>query len=502
MRLFGCLSLALVACTPPPPFEPFDLSGVFDLSVPRDMANADDMAASPALVPGEWGLFGWFDEANLVVYNRTSKAIALMPIAGGTMTAMGNGDSVSIASGAVFIFTDIDASVGLESLDVWTVAGGRKPLSTASSFTSPTLSNDGQYALYFDAVSVDGKLGSLVTSKLDGTARMTAATGVPTGGTLDTADCSISAWPLGSAFAFAWCTGASSDPDMGAWVVDVTRFHPVTGARLTLQTGMSFIPTMHADAARTHVALIDASGAGIVYDAAGNPTQFASQVWDFRFRPDGQLLFTTTTPTLVRYDVLGKTTTTLQSPSATWTNPLVFGFSPDGNTVMFSQNNALTTLPEWDLYGASTVSTGAIATYSATATASPGGGGRSLFTDDNQWALFSDNVGATVGAAQLNVVPVTGASSAPDGGVASPVAPTVNSAEAAGGSRLVVCGNYDSANDACDIFLVNATTPTAHTPVATHVIAPQVLLSPNKSKVAWAIRARASEDGVYVLTLP
>jgi hypothetical protein len=473
MRVFGIFPLALIACTG---------------AVSNDMAVGDlgaDMTALPtnALLSGPWTLSGWLDDDNIVAHNSSDNTVAVMPVAGNSMTVLGTGDWVAVPPGQVFIYTDIDFAAGLTSIDVWTAAGGRKSLASSSTYFV-ALSADGQAALYFDSVDASNTVGTLVASKIDGTARMTVASNLRTGG-LTGSPCLPQAAALGTAFVYSYC--ANVDADAGIASLNIDRFDFASGAHTTWLTDYA-LDGLSVDAAHSHLFVREGgSYNGTLYDAAGTPTSLGSvQTW--AFREDG-LFFYTTASSLVRYDPNTSTPTTLQTGS--YPGLRLWGFSPDNATVMFSENSA-----DWnkvDVYGASANGPGAITTYLTPASGTPGCFDmRVFFTADSAYALYSDQLDRNGVFTQLNAIPRAG-------GTAAPLAQLVVGIQPIGGSRLLVSQNYDRSTYTFDAAIIDAASPSVQTPIASRVN--QALVSPSKTKVAWGVQGTSS-DGVFARSLP
>ncbi|HEX3346200.1 MAG TPA: hypothetical protein VHS09_16570, partial [Polyangiaceae bacterium] len=383
-----------------------------------------------------------------------------------------------------------DPFTSIAPISAWTSPSGTSVISKSavavdSYYYTYDASKDGKYVAYF-ATSGNG-LATLTVATIDG------KTQTPLVPNIDLTD--QSCFPPAVQFVndtviAQYCTTPVAD-DAGVTPPETATIAAFTSPTFTAVTiGTTFTPSagpVTVDPTGTQALLVDPTSSALTLFplAGGTATVVDTTGVGGLFTASGDILYTTSTGTVVRYAASSATKTTLTSGLAG-----VFDVSPDGNWMQAaSKQNPSTGLT--DLFLASATTPGTATNVVKTETASAAG-----FSADSKYSLFGTNFPMDFGAVTYDLE-----ASKTSGGAPTKVLSAAAGALYTTGSKLVINTNQSKSTGAADIVEVDLSS-TAMPTVLVSQADPNLFMTSTKAVVySWYCNENGMA-GVWTLTAP
>jgi hypothetical protein len=448
--------------------------------------SSGGLSAGPAhVLAAGYAVDGVTDDGKLVVRDKNHQ-VSTVGLGGGTLTPIGPADSDAVWHNVVFLFTNPDAAFQKGTISTWTSSGGLHKLADNMQYQTPWLSSDGQWLVYFDNLSADGKLADMVSARVDGSGRQVLETQIPV------VDCFPWAESLGTAWVLSYCKNFDPMTFMGDG--ELERFDPAANQRTKLLTAQTTQPFATLDKGEQHVFATDSNGEAQLFDSAGHGTPVDSNVATGYFAPDGSVVYLTFLNELKRWQ--GSTSSTLATLSPANGFVLFDELSPDGKTALLSMDFAQQPPYGEDLWAISAVSPSSPRAVLPTTTGAPGSyvnGSFSSFTRDSTRILYLDPQNADF-SGSLHVAPA-------QGGTPTLLGDNVVYALTTHDAQLVYCANQDTAAHDCDLYAADGAKPDKKTKLAAHAGVYRQFLTPDGKHLVYSVKSGADE-GVWVIPTP
>ena len=341
------------------------------------------------------------DDDHVIYENLTTQELYAVATSGGMPSDIGKMTSQGRtvwAHGSTLLYLPIaaDPSTDLAPLSAWTPGGGTSVISKSAvaldsyDYTYDA-SRDGKYVAYF-ATTNDVSV-TLMVSTIDGKTQTVLATGVDFSGTCYPPAVQF----VNDTVVAQYCIAPVATADAGT---------PPETATIAAFTGPSFAPVIlgstfgypqgpvTVDPTGTTALLPSPSGMGIsLYPlAGGNPVTVDAAGTAGLFTSTGDVIYTNSSGSLLRYATATGMATTLSSGLA-----LPLDLSPDGNWLQAASGQSGTT-GLFDLYIVSATTPGPAQRVVNTDSSEPFG-----FTADSQYSLFGSNFPTNFGTGSYNL---------------------------------------------------------------------------------------------------
>jgi hypothetical protein len=441
-------------------------------------------------------VFKMTSDDHIVYEDLTTQEIYAVAAAGGKpsdigkMTSQG-GTIWTHGVSVIFLPSAADPQTSLAPLSMWTPTGGTSVISKSiiavdSYDYTYDGSKDGLWVAYF--ASNHDQPATLTVSTSDGKTQTPLVPGV------DLTD--ESCFPPAVQFVndtliASFCVPPTATADAGT-PAETTTVVAFTAPGFTpVPLGSTFAAPpgpIAVDPTGTVVLLASPSGTGLsLYPiAGGSPVTVDANGVAGLFTATGDVLYTTSTGSLMRY-AAGTSTTSVLVPSGL---AAAFDLSPDGNWVQAASKQSATT-GLTDLFLASATTPGAARSIVSTTTTSAGG-----FTADSNFSLFGTNFPMDFGSVAYDLE-----ASKTAGGAPAKVLSVAGQALATTGSKLVCGTNQSKGTGAVDIVGLDLSTTAAPTTLVTQADPNLFLTSTNKVVYSWYCNENATA-GVWTLTPP
>lgn len=444
--------------------------------------------------------------ADHVIYeNLTTQELYGVAIDGGTPSDIGKMQSQGStvwAHGSTLLYMPVetDPMTGIGPVSSWTPTGGTTVVSTSAVAEDAydytyDVSKDGQWVAHYEAAA-NAESAVLTVSTIDGKTQMPLVTDVDLYDVDEQYMVILCNPPIlqfvNDTLVAQFCKKESNDAGVTADEDLVMAFTAPTFTPVLLGTypvprpDVELTPIVF-DPTGTSALLVDPSGVGLsLYPlAGGTPVVVDPTATAGLFASNGDILYTNSATSLVRYTAADGGTTTLVPSGLT----LPLDLSPDGNWLQIAagQSAGLT-----NLYLASATTPGPVNTVVKSETAGAIG-----FTASSAYSLygtgFSDNFGPST---------YTLWSSTIDGGATKVLSATGGSAVyATTGSKLVVPTNQTKSTGQTDIVSVDVSTTAAPTPLVTQAD-PNIFQTTSRAIVYSWYCNESGTAGIWTLTPP
>jgi hypothetical protein len=424
-----------------------------------------------------------------------------MPSDIGKMTSQGP-TMTSQGPTVVYLPTPADPMSGLAPVSAWSPSTGTNVISKSAiawdSFEyTYDATKDGMYVAYY--ATTDDETATLVVSTTDGKTQTSLVSGIDLQDE-DARTGEVNCYPpvlqfVNDTLIAQYCVKPSPTEDAGTPSETMTIATFTGPSFATVPLGTTFQPFsqqtgsgLAVDPTGTLALMSDSAGNGLyLYPlAGGNPMTVDPNGTSAFFAPNGDILYTTTSNSLVRYAASSGTKTTLVTSGLT----VPFDLSPDGNWLQAGYVQSSTTGLS-DLFIAPAMTPGPVNEVVNTATTSAAG-----FTADSSYSVFG--TGFPMGFAPLSFDLQASKTS---GGASATVLTASAFPLFTTGSKLITNTNLTKSTGSADIVEVDLSTTAGPTALVSQADPNLFLTTTNQVVYSWYCNENAMA-GVWALTPP